>query len=81
MTRTNAKFDMDACIKERKEADRAGKHFKHTEGFRIPNKPKVSVAPELSSFGTRVVLNEVLNGKPVQKAVERAISLSSKKEV
>jgi hypothetical protein len=69
------RFDMEECIKERKERRRSfiAKETKLTPTMRIVG------VPELSRFRTRVVLNECLEGKPIEKAVERALSITDKR--
>jgi hypothetical protein len=72
-------FDMEACIKERKDS----KHeFINKRDVKLHAILKIAGAPqELSRFQTRVVLNEVATGKPLDKALTRALSIVDKRQL
>lgn len=70
-------FDMEACVAERKTRRPAS--TSHTES-KLGATIHIAGAPtDLSKFRTRVVLNEYISGSPLEKAVERAMSISDKK--
>lgn len=70
-------FDMEACIAERKT--RRPAIASHTES-KLGATIHIAGAPtDLSKFRTRVVLNECISGKPLEKAVERAMSITDKR--
>lgn len=71
------RFDMEECLKERKHHDKV---FENRNDARLAPAIRISGAPaDLSRFRTRVVLNEVINGTPLEKAVERALSITDKR--
>lgn len=67
-------FDMEACIKEKK----LSKETFRPRDFSLKSTIRVSGAPELSRFRTRVVLNDTLSGASLDSAVKKALSLKSK---
>jgi len=70
-------FDMDACLRERKEST---PHAPFTGCKPLKAEIKIAGAPDsLSPFGTRVVLNEVLHGVSKTAAFEKALTLHKPK--
>ena len=73
------RFDMEQCLKERKGSDRK---FTNSRDTKLGASIHISGAPDnLSKFRTRVVLNECLTGKPLQKALDRALSIVDKRPI
>lgn len=71
-------FDMEACLKERKNSSH---EFINKRDMKLHAIIKIAGAPqELSRFQTRVVLNEVATGKPLEKALTRALSIVDKRQ-
>ena len=70
------KFDMEACLKEKKFHSEQKKE----RDFHLSACIRISGTENLSKFGTRVVLNEVLRGKSKDAAVSKALELQAKKE-
>jgi hypothetical protein len=71
-----ALFDMEVCLKERKERQSS---FVNPREQRLKAEMRIVNVPELSRFRTRVVLNEVIEGKPLSKAIEKALAITTKK--
>ena len=70
------RFDMAVCKKEKASSVGFGGSRNEKLGASI----RIVGAPELSRFRTRVVMNEVLEGAPMEMAVNRALAITSRKE-
>lgn len=70
-------FDMQECLKEKKE--RKGNFENHRD---VKLKTPIRIAglnQQLSRFRTRVVLNDCIEGRPLEAALKRALAITDKK--
>ena len=69
-------FDLQECLEERKEKRT---DFINHRDEKLRATIRIAGAPELSRFRVRVVLNDCIEGRPLEEAVKRALAIVDKK--